>query len=57
MEDAINVGDIVTGKDLSGKEVVGEVKNVMNVFQIASIKIGKDRLDFANCNISDLKKL
>jgi hypothetical protein len=40
----IKIGRTVTGIAMSGKEVTGEVTNVMKGFRMATVKCGEDRL-------------
>jgi hypothetical protein len=45
-------GDMVSGTDLFNRDVVGKVENVLDKFQIAIVRTGRDNTQVTQCDVS-----
>lgn len=52
----INIGKEISGTDIYGNSVTGEITNISNTFRFVTIKTGEDRLDTTTVNFDGINE-
>lgn len=52
----VSIGNKISGIDIYGKSIKGEITGISNAFRIATVKTGKDRLDITTVSFDDINK-
>ena len=52
----IKEGIMVQGTNMKGSSIEGIVENVLDIFQIAIVRIGEDRLNVCTAYIKDIEE-
>ena len=52
----IYIGKEISGTDIYGKNIKGEITGISNTFRIATIRIGEDRLDTTTISFDYINK-
>lgn len=52
----IGVGKEISGTDIYGNSIRGEITNILNTFRFVTVKTGEDRLDTTIVNFDDINE-
>ena len=52
----INLGKEITGTDIYGNSVNGEITNISNTFRFVTVKTGEDRLDTTTVSFDSINE-
>lgn len=52
----IDIEKNIIGTDLYGNRIIGKITGMANVFRIATVKIGDDRLDMTTISFDNIDK-
>ncbi|EKQ58228.1 MULTISPECIES: hypothetical protein [unclassified Clostridium] len=50
----INVGKEISGIDIYGSKVKGEITGISNILRIVTVKTGEDRLDVTTVSLDNI---